>query len=261
VLLAREVARRGVRATTATVRDLMTVLHDRYPDDREQSLYASVELSLRRLAPEVRTQLKPLAVCQGGINIEVWRLMTGAGAETIRSLATAVVSVGLGTDMGYGHLRLDPALPLYLRQELSQADQEHLRARWAEGMEQLVALLYRQQFQDATLAAQLALLELPNMLAALAWLQETALPEEVVDVATSVEALLAHSGRPHALAQATAVRVQAAQALAGGSHVRFVAESESINRLRERGDLHAAQTAAQRLLGGHAAQAGRHPPR
>src|SRR5262249_56022166 len=34
VLLAREVARQGVRATTATVHELMTALHARYPDDR-----------------------------------------------------------------------------------------------------------------------------------------------------------------------------------------------------------------------------------
>jgi tetratricopeptide (TPR) repeat protein len=248
VLLASEVARQGVRATTATVRELMTALHDRYPDDREQSLYASVELSLRRLAPEVRAQLQPLSVFQGGVNFNVWRLMTGANVETIRDLATAVIGVGLGMDMGYGHLRLDPALPPYLLRELSQADQEHLRARWAEGMMQLVYFLYEQQSQDATLARQLTLLELPNMLAALTWLQETALPEKVVGVATRVEALLAYLGRPHALAQATAVRAQAAQALAGWSHARCTAEGEDIDRLLERGDLRAAHTAAQRLL-------------
>jgi hypothetical protein len=111
VLLAREVARRGVRDTTTSVRELMTALHDRYPDDREQSLYASVELSLRRLEPEVRAPLQPLAVFHGGVHLRVWALMTGADAETIKNLAAAVVDVGLGTNMGYGHLRLDPALP------------------------------------------------------------------------------------------------------------------------------------------------------
>jgi tetratricopeptide (TPR) repeat protein len=248
VLLAREVARRGVRATTATIRELMTALHARYPDDREQSLYASVELSLRRLAPEVRAQLQPLAVFQGGVHLAVWSWMTGAEAETIRSLADAVIGVGLGTDMGYGHLRLDPALPPYLLRELSQADQENLRGRRAEGMEQLVAFLYKQWFQDITLATQLTLLELPNVLAVLAWLQETALPEQMVEVATRVEALLASLGRPHALAQVTAVHAQAAQALAGWSRARFNAEGANIDRLLERGDLHAAYTAAQRLL-------------
>ena len=248
VLLAREVARQGVRATTATVRELMTALHDRYPDDREQSLYASVELSLRRLAPEVRAHLWPLAVFQGGVHLAVWRLMTGTDTETIGNLAAAVIGIGLGTDMGYGHFRLDPALPPYLLQELSQADQEPLRARWAEGMEQLVVFLYEQQFQNATLAAQLTLLELPNVLAVLARLQETALPEKVVEVAVRVEALLAHLGRSHALAQATAVRAQAARALAVWNHARYLAEGQNIERLLERGDLHAAHTAAQRLL-------------
>ena len=56
----------------------------------------------------------------------------------------------------------------------------------------------------------------------------------VVMVATCVEALLAPLGRPHTLAQATAVRARAAQALAGWSHVRCGTESEHIDRLLER---------------------------
>jgi len=141
VLLAREVARRGVRATTATVRELMTALHDRYPDNREQSLYASVELSLRRLPLEVRAQLQPLAVFHGGASLEVWRRMMGIDAETVRNLAGAVIGIGLGTYMEHGYLRLDPALPPYLWQELNQAVQEHLRVRWAEEMEKMVGFL------------------------------------------------------------------------------------------------------------------------
>ena len=174
--------------------------------------------------------------------------MTGAETETIRNLAAAVIGVGLGTYMDYGHLRLDPALPPYLLRELNQADQEHLRTRWAERMEQQIVFLGEQRFQDPTLATQLTLLELPNILAVLAWFQETALPEKAVAVATRVEALLAPLGRPHALAQATAVRAQADQALAEWSHARFSAESQNIDRLRECGDLHAAYTVAQRLL-------------
>src|SRR5262249_31764581 len=62
------------------------------------------------------------------------------------------------------------------------------------------------------------------------------------------ETLLARMGRPHALAQATAVRVQAAQALVEWSHALYLAESQNIDRLLERGDLHAAHAAAQRVL-------------
>ncbi len=248
VVLAREVARRGVRTTTDTVRALMAALHDKYPDDRQHSLYASVELSLRRLAPDVRTQLQPLAVFQGGAHLFVWAHMSGTDVETMRNLARAVIDVGLGEDMDHGHLRLDPALPPYVLQNLSQAEQEHLRARWAEGMEQLVRFLYGQRFQDATLAAQLTLLELPNVLALLAWIPGKEAPEQVVDVANKVEELLAPLGRPHALTQATAVREQAAQTLGEWSHARYLAESGNIDRLLERGELQAAHTTAQRLL-------------
>jgi tetratricopeptide (TPR) repeat protein len=228
--------------------ELMTVLHDRYPADREQSLYASVELSLRRLRPEVRAQLQPLAVFQGGVNLTVWELMTGADAETIRNLAAAVVGVGLGTYMEYGHLRFDTALPPYLLRELSQADQEHLRGRWAEEMAELVHFLEEQTFQDATIARQLTLLELPNLLTLLRLLQDKEAPETVVDVASRVEALLADLGLPHALLQVTTIREQVAQVLGEWSRARFMAESENIERLLERGALPAAYTAAQHLL-------------
>ena len=171
MLLARE-ARRGVRATTATVRELMTALHVRYPDDREQSLYASVELSLRRLAPGAHAA--PATGCLSGQST-VWRLMTGADAETIRNLADAVIGVGLDVYMGYVHLRLDPALPLYLLRELSQADQRTYGHAGQMGWSSCSVFLHKQRFQDATLAAQLALLELPNLLAVLSWFQETAL--------------------------------------------------------------------------------------
>jgi hypothetical protein len=97
VLLAREVARRGVRATTATVRELMTALHDRYSDDREQSLYASVELSLRRFASEVREKLTSLAVFLGGASLVVWAHMLGANVVTLYDLTRVVIDVGLCT--------------------------------------------------------------------------------------------------------------------------------------------------------------------
>src|SRR5882724_1332252 len=54
VLLAREVARQGVKGTTGDLRSLMAGLERKHPGDRENSLYASVELSLRRLSAESR---------------------------------------------------------------------------------------------------------------------------------------------------------------------------------------------------------------
>src|SRR5262249_29159226 len=46
VLLAREVGRAGVREATRRLHDLMVTLQRRYPNDRQRSLLASVELSL-----------------------------------------------------------------------------------------------------------------------------------------------------------------------------------------------------------------------
>ena len=72
VLLAREVARRGVRATTADLRGLMAELERKHPGDRENSLYASVELSLRRLPAATRERVKVLGVCHGGVHFGSW---------------------------------------------------------------------------------------------------------------------------------------------------------------------------------------------
>jgi hypothetical protein len=61
VLLAREVAT-GVRATTDTVARLMAKLETRNPGDRENSLYASVALSLGRLPAEETAYRQSLAI-------------------------------------------------------------------------------------------------------------------------------------------------------------------------------------------------------
>jgi len=70
-------------------------------------------------------------------------------------------------------------------------------------MAKLTRYLYEQQFKDARLAAQLTLLELPNLLAMLDWLQDRWSPERVVGLATDVEQIVANLGRPQALARST----------------------------------------------------------
>jgi len=65
VLLAREVGRVGVRQATHRLHKLMGSLQCRYPNDRQRSLLASVELSLRRLPATVRQQLGPLGGVSG----------------------------------------------------------------------------------------------------------------------------------------------------------------------------------------------------
>ena len=203
------------------------------PKYRRKVLSEDVAIRLKELVNDVAKE-----TASDVLEIEV---------EAARNLGAALIEVGLGADMGYGHLRLDPALPPYLLGELNEAEQEQARARWGEGMRQLVNFLYQQQFKDAQFARQLTLLELPNLLALLDWIADNAPPEQVVDLAIRVEQLLAQLGRPQALAQATRVREGAAQALGEWSHARFEAERQSIERLLE-GHLQAALDAAQQLL-------------
>jgi tetratricopeptide (TPR) repeat protein len=248
VLLAREVARQGVKATTANLRALMADLERKHPGDRENSLYASVELSLRRLPPKSRERVRVLGVCHGGVNLAILPMFTALEVDDARQLCIELIEVGLGEDMGHGHLRLDPGLPPYLLGEMPTEEAESLRSGWAEAMAQLTGFLYQQRFRDTQVAASLTLLELPNLLAMLQWLKDRWPPERVVNLTGSVERLVAHLGQPHALAAATRIREQAAEKLGEWGHARHVTESANIDRLLERGDLPAAHKAATQLL-------------
>jgi len=247
-LLAREVSRQGVCATTETLHQLMGKLDQQHPDDRENSLYASVELSLRRLSKETQDKIRGLAVCHGGVHFHVLYSMSGRDKNTTENIFKELIEVGLGEEKGYSHLRLDPALGAYLRREMDTAEQEQQRETWAAAMGQLVDFLFQHHFQDIKLANQLTLLELPNLLALLEWIPGKATPEEVVGLAGKVEQLLEYLNRPQALAQVVAVREKAAQALGEWSHVQFEAERLRIERLLDSGDLQSAYTVAQKLL-------------
>lgn len=105
VLLAREVAHGGVKATTGDLRSLMAHLERKHPGDRENSLYASVELSLRRLAKESREHVRVLAVCQGGVQLDVLEMFSGLELAAARQLAIELIEVGLGSP------QLHPSIP------------------------------------------------------------------------------------------------------------------------------------------------------
>lgn len=248
VLLAREVARRGVRATTDSLRQLMAELERKHPGDRENSLYASVELSLRRLTPEQREQVRKLGVFHGGASLGVMMHVLDLDEDAARALAIALIEVGLAEDMGYGHLRLDPALPSYLLSQLSEGEQQETQNRWGEGMIDLAQFLLQQRFKDAQLAAQLTLLELPNLLALLGWIQDKMSPEQMFAAAGLLEQLLAYLDRPQALAQVVAIRKTFAQKLGEWGLAQFEAKRLEIERLLQQGDVQAAYGVAQQLL-------------
>jgi tetratricopeptide (TPR) repeat protein len=249
VLLAGEVARGGVKATTEDLRSLMAQLEHQHPGDRENSLYASVELSLRRLSTESRQHVRALAVCYGGVNLGILGPLAGLELNAARALYAELVAIGLAEDMGDAHLRLDPGLAPYLLGELAADEAEVLRYRWVQGMAQLTRFLYEKRSEDPQFANRVTLLELPNLLAMLDWLQKNRMqPDELINLATCIEAMLSTLGRPQALAQATRIREQAARKLSDWSHANFLAESARIERLLDRGDLPGARAAAQQLL-------------
>jgi tetratricopeptide (TPR) repeat protein len=247
-LMAREISRNGVRATTGDLRRLMAELHVKHPGDRENSLYASVELSLRRSPAELREQLRALSVFHGGANIRVMGWILDQDYDAAKRLADSLIEVGLAEMMGYGHLRLDPALTNYLLGQMSATEQEEARTRWGEGIRGLAGWLYEQAFQDAHLASQLTLLELSNLLALLEWAQGALAPEEIVDLAVKLEIPLANLGRPQALAHAARAREQAARALGAWSPAHFNSLGLGVERMLEQGRLPEAQAAAEQLL-------------
>lgn len=247
VLLAPEVAK-GVKVTTANLADLMRKMDKKYPNERERSLYASVELSLRRLPLEWRDKIRVLGVFHGGADVYVAAYVMELVQEEIPDFVEALTGTGLAHKEAYGHLRFDPAMVPYLDGELSPEERERARGKWFEGMRDLVEFLYEQRFKDTQLASTLTLLELPNLLAALEGVLARLGPEESVEFVICLESLLADLGRSAALKRVVAVRTQAAQLLPVWGHARFQAERMAVERLLGEGNLPAALMKAKTLL-------------
>jgi hypothetical protein len=268
VLLAPIISQEGVTVTAATLSPLMAQLHDRYGDDRERSLYASVELSLGRLAPEMRQLIRPLGVFQGGVHLGVLATMfADEGVRTMLGLdntevwtqdeviglvgqmAQTLAETNLAEPMEHNHLRLHPALCPYLARELSAEETQELTTCWAVGMVELTHYLYDQMFKDTQLAFTLTRLELPNLMVTLGYLAEHADPETALAVAAKVEQLLAELDRPRLLRRVVALRERVNQEVGGGlTDARFTAKRMEIERLLGAGQIQQAYEAAQGLL-------------
>ena len=253
VLVAREVAESGVKAAADRVSEIMASLAERYPDDRERSLFASVELSLRRLPEEWRGKVRRLGVFLGGGHLSVMDRVLGLDSEKCEGLELArqLIGVGLAEMLPYGYLRLHPALGPALARELGEAEREEAWGVWVGAMVGLTSFLYQQQFQDARLAATLTLLELSNLLAALEALAartEEVGAERVVGDATNLEGLLQNLGRPQAQARVARIRERASRGLAEWTHARYLAESAAVDRLLDAGRLAEALAATEGVL-------------
>ena len=268
-LLAPELRHRGVAATQAALVELMEQMQRQVaqlpaddPRRREQSLFASVKLSLRRLSAANRERARVLGVFHGGVDLDVLRAMTGWEAAEVEGLASELVGTGLATPNPYNHLSLNPALCPYLKASLSEEERQALMAGWLEAMAAYLDYLDQQRSQNAEMAATLTLLELPNLFALLDRSQAVADPATTIDRATSLYRLLQELGKPRLLERVTRVREAAAAALGEGlSHARFQASRTRIEQQLAAGQLREAFADAQQLLqqartAGEAAYAG-----
>jgi tetratricopeptide (TPR) repeat protein len=232
------------------------------PRRREQSLFASVELSLRRLSADNRERVRLLGVFHGGVQLGVLRVMTGWEPAEVAGLAAALVGTGLATANPYNHLSLNPALCPFLQASLSAEEQQTLTARWLEAMASYLGYLRQQQNQNTELSATLTLLELPNLFALLDRSQAVANPETTIDRATSLYGLLKELGKPRLLERVARVRDAAAATLGEGwSHAPFEARRTRIEQQLAAGQLREALAGAEQLLqkaqaAGEAAYAG-----
>jgi tetratricopeptide (TPR) repeat protein len=255
-LLAPELRRRGVAATQAALVELMEQMQQQVaqlpaddPRRREQSLFASLELSLRRLSAANRERVRVLGVFHGGVDLDVLRWMTGWEPAEVEGLAMELVGTGLATPNPYNHLSLNPALCPYLKASLSEEELQALTTTWLEAMAAYLRYLGQQHSQNTELAAMLTLLELPNLFALLDRSQAVADPETTIQRVTYLYTLLQGQGKPRLLERVARVREAAAAALGeGSSHARFQASRTRIEQQLAAGQLREALTGAQQLL-------------
>lgn len=252
VLLAREIDK-GVKATTENISQLMAKLEAQNPGDRENSLYASVELSLRRLPSEVRERLNRVAVLYGGGHLFIWQELLGVETEVANAIAHLLTEAGLVQRMEYNYLSVDPALPDYLKQGLSVEQLTECINHWSAVMQQMVDFLYDQSFKDSVMALRLTVLELPALTYLLDILLRNVTADHSIlhsasDSVRKIEHLFFTLGNSQALAKATSVREKIAAFMPQWSNARFNHERLHIERLQQQGQLQQALEKAQALL-------------
>ena len=244
VLIAREVGAVGVRHATENLREVMRAIEAKHPGERENSLLASAGLSLARLPKDVRQSIRPLQVFHGGGSLGAIAMVLDVDASKVQAVADALIGVGLAESIEPGYLRFDPGL---MGGDLTPEELAVATDAWAEAIATEVRFLYRHREKDPKLAHAVALLELPNSLAVLEHLLGKELPEVVVNLATTLEGLIAGLNRPRVLARVVEIRADAAGRLRGWNHAQYVAERAAIERLLDLGRMAEAVRAAQSL--------------
>lgn len=247
-LLAPSLQKHGVETTRESLVQLMEEMEKNFPGSREKSVFASVELSLRRMSKANQERVRVLGVFQGGFQLDVLRHMMQWEEADVASLGLELVETGLATLNPYNHLTLNPALCPYLRGRLDVRDRESLTARWVKATHGYVEFLGQQQHRSIQVAATLTVLELPSFFALLNLVQKAGDAETTIHLATKIYGLLQHLGLPGLLDRVAQVRDTAAVALGDTwNHAQFEAARTRIEQQLASGLLREALDGALKL--------------
>lgn len=251
-LLAPALQERGVQATREVLVELMAAMEQQFPGSRENSLFASLELSLRRMSEVNRDRARVLGLFHGGVNLVPLAYMMQWQEEDLGSLAGELIATGLATVNCYNHLTLNPALCPYLRGQIDSTEREALTVRWVEAMRTYAKVLVQQRPLNVELAATLTRLDLPNLFALLVLVQRAGDAEATIDLTTALYHLLQNAGKPRLLELVGQIRHVEAKRLEelgdAWTHARFEASRTRIAQQLGSGRLHEALEGAQQLL-------------
>jgi len=258
-LLAPSLRQRGVERTRELLVELMAEMEERFPGSREKSVFASVELSLRRMSVVNHDRARVLAVFHNGVNLVTLQAMMQWEEVDVASLAGELIETGLATPSHYNHLRLNPALCPYLRERMPAAEREELAARWLPAMLWYVEFLRENRHQNAEIAATLTVLELSNLLVLLDLMERHGDASMTISLTAALYELLLNAGKPRVLERIGKVRDTAAATLGDSwNHALFQSafnriEQQFVNRhLREALDGAQQLFERSRLMGKHA---------
>jgi tetratricopeptide (TPR) repeat protein len=255
-LLAPSLREQGVEATRESLEELMAEMEEKFPGSREKSVFASVELSLRRMSPENQARARVLGVFHGGVHLGVLTLMTQWEEDDVASLTNELVETALATPNAYYHLTLNPALCAYLRGRMDAAECQLLTTNWVEKMRSYTEFLALQQHENSEVAALLTRLELPNLFALLHLVQSEGHAEATIELATTIHSLLQGLGKRRLLERVGQVRDAALAGLGDTwNHTQFEAARSRIEQQLASGRLREALEGAEKLRQ-HAMEAG-----
>ncbi len=238
----------GSGGISDAVSKIIAEMGKRLSDKRESSLLDGIENALNRLSSEIREKIKPLGVFHEGGSISNVSNVLQLNETERDLLVKQLLDINLAKPMPYGFLRFHPALCPYLLKELDDTTLDKCMARWSESLRQLSEFLYKQQSEDSKLADSLTLLELPNLIKSLEYVQSQAVPEVTIDRATLLDQLIAHLDKPDILAKVKEIKGEEEKKSTEWNPDRFETLSIQVEKLLGIGNLPQALSVAQVLL-------------